>query len=48
MKEFFKIAKKEGYKKIKVAASSVDIKSLIKIYEKHRFKSLFTIFVKDL
>ncbi len=48
MKEFFKIAKKEGYKKIKVAASNVDIKRIIKFYEKHGFKSLFAILVKDL
>ncbi len=48
MKYFFKIAKNENYKIIKVAASSVDINSLIKFYEKQGFKPLFAILVKKL
>ena len=48
MKYFFKIAKNENYKIIKVAASSLDINSLIRFYEKHGFKPLFTILVKKL
>lgn len=48
MKEFFKTAKKEGYKKIKVTASSTNIFSLIKFYQNHGFKPLFTILIKKL
>ena len=48
MKYFFKIAKNENYKIVKVAASNIDIKSLIKFYEKHGFKPLFAILVKKL
>lgn len=48
LKYFFKIAKNENYKIIKVAASSVDIISVIRFYEKHGFKPLFAILVKKM